>query len=164
MGYTTDFIGKFKLNKKLDDETYNLLLGLSSTRRMSRNVDEKFGVEGEFYYNLDGNFGQTREDNIINYNIPPRTQPSLWLQWKPTEDRLYIEWDGNEKFYEYVEWLKYIISKILIPKGYSLTGVVNWYGEEQGDVGAIIIEKNEIIIDECNIGVATLYTESKNGI
>ncbi len=36
MGYTTDFTGAFKLNKPLDDETYNLLVGLATTRRIKR--------------------------------------------------------------------------------------------------------------------------------
>lgn len=32
MGYTTEFRGTFQLNKELDEETYNLLEGLSKTR------------------------------------------------------------------------------------------------------------------------------------
>jgi len=148
MGYTTNFDGQFDLNKKLDDETFNLLNGLAKTRRMKRNVAEEFGVEGEFYINDDGNSGQTDEDNIVDYNTPPKTQPGLWLQWKPTEDRLHIEWDGNEKFYEYVEWLTYIIQKILIPKGYVLNGEVTWEGEESGDLGKIIVKENMVEIEE----------------
>jgi hypothetical protein len=35
MGYTTDFYGQFKLNKKLDDVTYTLLQGLGTTRRIT---------------------------------------------------------------------------------------------------------------------------------
>jgi len=144
MGYTTDFEGQFDLDKKLDDETYNLLKGLNMTRRMGRKVDKKFGVEGEFYYKNDGDFGQKREDNIIDYNRPPKTQPSLWLQWTPTEDRLSIEWDGGEKFYSYVEWISYIIEKILKPRGYVLNGAVKWYGEEEDDIGTIFVRDNEV--------------------
>ena len=49
MGYTTDFFGKFILNKKATRELQKLLDGLNQTRRMARNVDPKYGVEGEFY-------------------------------------------------------------------------------------------------------------------
>jgi hypothetical protein len=78
MGYTTDFSGEFKLNKPLDPETERLMDGLNTTRRMKRNVDESiYGIEGEFYFGS-GSFGQDREENIIDYNSPPRTQPGLW--------------------------------------------------------------------------------------
>ena len=143
MGYSTDFSGQFTLDRKLDDETFDLLNGLASTRRMKRNVDSKYGVDGEFYIGK-GDFGQDEEDNIVDYNTPPRTQPSLWLQWIPTDDREHIEWDGNEKFYSYVEWIEYIINKVLKPKGYVLNGVVEWGGEERSDVGEITITDNVV--------------------
>jgi hypothetical protein len=136
MGYTTNFDGQFKLNKTLDLETYQFLTKLSTTRRMKRAVDAKYGVEGEFYVDGGGFLAQDREDNILNYNSPPSTQPGLWCHWIPTEDGNYIEWDEGEKFYYYVEWIEYIIEKILIPRGYSLTGEVAWEGEEQGDIGS----------------------------
>jgi len=47
MGYTTDFSGSFDLNKPLDDETYSFLCKFNETRRMARNVDPKYGIEGE---------------------------------------------------------------------------------------------------------------------
>ena len=58
MGYTTEFQGKFKLNKRLDEKTHEFLVNLSSTRRMSRNVDDIYGIEGEFYVEGDGFRGQ----------------------------------------------------------------------------------------------------------
>lgn len=148
MGYTTDFNGRFYLDKPLDDNTFNLLSGLAKTRRMKRNVKD-YGIEGEFYFNPDDfeNSGQTEDKTIIDYNSPPSTQPSLWLQWIPTEDRQHIEWDGGEKFYNYVEWLKYIIEKILKPKGYVLNGKVEWEGED-GDNGVILVVDNKIKIRE----------------
>jgi len=144
MGYTTEFSGEFKINKPLDDDTYKLLDGLSKTRRMARNVGPEYGVEGEFYIEGSGFMGQDDEDNVINSNQPPKTQPGLWCQWRPTDDKEYIEWDGGEKFYNYVEWIEYIIEKILRPRGYSLTGQVAWYGEESEDTGFINIEDNEV--------------------
>lgn len=149
MGYSTNFSGKFHLNKPLDDETFNLLVGLAKTRRMKRNIKD-YGVEGEFYFNPDDfkNSGQTEDKTIIDYNIPPATQPSLWLEWIPTKDKQHIEWNGGEKFYDYIEWLEYIINKILKPKGYILNGRVEWDGEEEDDIGRIIVNDNNIKVIE----------------
>ena len=144
MGYTTDFNGQFKINQPLDDDTYNLLVGLNNTRRMKRNVSQTYGIEGEFYVEGSGDFGQGREDNIIEYNTPPKTQPGLWCNWVPTEDRNYIEWDGGEKFYNYIEWIEYLIEKILAPKNYILNGEVRWSGEDPSDNGVIIINNNTV--------------------
>lgn len=144
MGYTTDFQGKLDFNKPLSDKMFNFLKQLSETRRMKRNVDEVFGIDGEFYVFGGGEFGQNHDANIVDYNQEPRTQPSLWLQWIPTEDRLSLEWDGNEKFYSYTEWLVYLIYKILAPNGYVLNGTIVWQGEETGDVGEITVKNNKV--------------------
>lgn len=146
MGYTTEFEGGVELDKQLDDETYALLCGLSRTRRMARKgLEPKYGVEGEFYYNPDSeDFGQEHDDNIIDYNRPPRTQPSLWCQWTPTEDRQWLKWDGGEKFYAYVEWMKYLIDRILKPRGYTVNGCIEWQGEESDDRGRIIVKNNKV--------------------
>lgn len=146
MGYTTDFRGQFNLNKKLDKETHEFLTKLAETRRMARNVGPEYGTEGEFYVEGKGLMGQDREDNVIDQNQPPSTQPSLWLQWIPTDDGTAIVWDENEKFYCYVEWIEYLIEKILAPKGYVLNGAVDWQGEEFDDMGSIIIEDNQVRI------------------
>jgi hypothetical protein len=144
MGYTTDFSGSFQLDRSLDDETYTFLKKLNETRRMKRNVDPKYGVEGEFYVDGPGFAGQDHEENVVSYNEPPSTQPGLWCKWAPTEDRDEIEWDGGEKFYNYVGWIEYIIDKILAPKGYKLTGRVEWVGEDQSDRGVIEIKDNVV--------------------
>ena len=131
MGYTTVFAGQFDLNKRLDDNTYNLLNGLANTRRMKRDINESlYGVDGEFYIGGKGFRGQGYEDNVIDSNSPPDTQPSLWLQWIPTENRMSIIWDGNEKFYSSAKWIRYLIDTILMPRGYVINGVVNAEGED----------------------------------
>lgn len=142
MGYSTYFDGQFVLNKKLDSETYQFLVKLSETRRMARNLPEEYGVEGEFYVDGGGWAGQDNENNVIHYNDPPKTQPGLWCKWCPTEDGLGIEWNGREKFYNYVEWLQYLIEKVLKPRGYILRGDVYWQGETCYDAGCISVENN----------------------
>ena len=167
MGYTTDFIGEFKLNKKLDEKTQKFLELLATTRRMKRDVSklpesgyeklgfDSWGVQGEFFAKDDGDCGQGDHESIVEYNNPPTTQPDLWCQWIPTEDGLAIEWDGNEKFYNYVEWLDYIVSNVLKPRGYKLDGQVDWAGEQQGDVGIIMVTDNVIKI----LAGRTVYEE-----
>ena len=130
MGYTTEFEGRFILNKPLDEETYTYLINFADSRRMKRDVDPKYGIEGEFY-TADESTG------VIDYNTPPSTQPGLWCQWIPSEDHKGIEWDGNEKFYNYREWLDYIIKNFLEPKGYKLSGTVKYQSERSNDRGII---------------------------
>lgn len=146
MGYTTDFSGQFELDKPLAPKMKKFLTMFNETRRMKRNVDEAFGIDGEFFVFGTGSYGQDRDDSIIDYNQQPSTQPSLWCQWVPTEDGTAIEWDGGEKFYAYSEWLFYLINKVLAPNGYTLNGTVIWQGEETGDVGKIHVVNNVVTV------------------
>ena len=159
MGYSTDFNGRFRLNKRLGPKMHEYLNRFSASRRMKRFMDKKYGIEGEFYA------PNTYSDNngIINHNQPPSTQPSLNLGWVPTRDGMYIEWDGTEKFYEYIPWIVYLINKILKPNGYVLNGVVEYYGEDSSDIGAIVITDNNvteltgIIVKEIDAISAKIY-------
>lgn len=153
MGYTTEFEGRFDLNKKLDEETYNYLVKFAETRHMKRDLTkimpkedaEKYGVDGWKFVDavkIDG--WHDKDISVVDANTPPDGVPDLYCQWIPTEDRLHIEWDGGEKFYSYVEWLEFLIKNILAPKGYVLNGKVRWDGEGFGDVGVICVYDNEV--------------------
>jgi hypothetical protein len=147
MGYTTDFIGSFKINKPLSEKMKKFLVLFNETRRMGRKVADVFGHEGEFYVFGGGFYGQDNEPNIMDFNKEPKTQPGLWCKWVPNEDGTEIVWDGGEKFYSYTEWLVYLIHKILKPNGYVLNGEMTWQGEETGDVGELIVENNRVFIE-----------------
>lgn len=108
MGYTTNFDGRFDLNKPLTVPDSNELKAWAEERH-----------EGASY-------------------------PGYYCQWVPTGDGTGITWDGGEKFYEYVEWLEYIIEHFLVPKGYVLNGAVRYQGEEIGDVGRIEVKDNKV--------------------
>lgn len=152
MGYTTEFSGKFNLNKPLSPAHADYLRAFSRTRRMKRDAEKTarlpdpvrkmvelpVGTDGEFFVGSPKDFGQERTPDIAEYNYPPSTQPSLWCQWVPSEDRLHIEWDGNEKFSDYVEWLQYLIDSFLTPWGYKLTGEVRFQGEAD-DIGVVSV-------------------------
>jgi hypothetical protein len=147
MGYSTYFGGSFEIiNGPLHPKIKNFLHRLACTRRMKRNLPEGiYGVEGEFYVGAGlESGGQDHSPDIIDFNSPPKTQPDLWLQW--IVDGSSIIHDGGEKFYEYVEWLRYIIDKILAPNGYIVEGKVIWQGEDFSDRGRIIVTNNEISV------------------
>jgi hypothetical protein len=154
MGYTTDFSGSFKLNKPLDEDTREYLTKFADSRRMKRNLPsvldangnvlQDFGVDGEFYVDGLGPFGQAPDSSIVDHNKPPRTQPGLWCGWVPNEDGTAIVWNQQEKFYYYIEWIKYIVTNFLAPKGYVLNGDVEWQGEESSDIGMIRIVDNKV--------------------
>ena len=75
-------------------------------------------------------FSKTRHDDI--------NTPNIWCNWRPTDDRKNIEWNGTEKFYNYIEWIEYLIAKVFAPKGYVLNGDVEWVGEDIFDDRGVI--------------------------
>lgn len=105
MGYTTDFMGSISVEPPLNESEISFLQDLSQTRRMGR-------VKGPLYVGGETAAGGGYSKDIHDYNEPPEDQPSLWLQWVPTEDGTAIEWDGNEKFYYSEEWMTYIIDNL----------------------------------------------------
>lgn len=149
MGYTTGFDGELSITPPVKGDTLKLLKGLNKTRRMKRNGGPEYGVEGEFYIEGDGEIIYSSKDkntNIIDYNQPPSTQPGLWCQWEVNDSGDYLEWDGGEKFYNYVEWMEYLIEKVFAPSGHVLNGEIEWQGEDRDDAGIIVVEDNKVTI------------------
>jgi hypothetical protein len=108
------------------------------------------GPEGAYYCGT-GSYGQGEDSSVVDYNWPPTGQPGLWCQWVPTEDGTGIEWNGSEKFYEYVKWLEYIINHFLKPWGLTLNGEVEWQGEEREDRGMIIVKDNVVTTKKAKV-------------
>jgi hypothetical protein len=159
MGYTTDFTGQFNLYRQLEEHHLAYLIAFSETRRMKRDpsklssdplrsrVNLQAGIDGEYHVAGESVRNDVRNDrSVVDVNKPPVTQPGLWCQWRPNQTGTAIEWDGTEKFYNYVEWIKYLIDHFLAPWGYRLNGVVEWQGEESDDVGTITIVDNTVSI------------------
>ena len=156
MGYTTEFDGEFSVSPPLRLEHATYLRTFSQTRRMKRDslktslrsdpvregVSLPVGDEGAYFVGEDGFKGQDIGPDVINPNIPPVGQPGLWCQWTPSEDGSTIQWDGGEKFYDYIEWIRYLIEHFLEPWGYTLSGEVRWEGEDHEDMGLIHISHN----------------------
>lgn len=165
MGYDTNFDGEFNLDKPLSPEHKAYLEKFSETRRMKRNQTAAskmedpirtaaklpIGKEGAYFVGGKGMCGQDEDAGIVDYNTPPDGQPSLWCQWVPNHDGTAIVWDGGEKFYEYVDWIDYLVERFLGPWGYTLNGEVYWSGDDSGDLGRIKIVNNDIKVNAARI-------------
>lgn len=161
MGYTTEFSGEFTISPPLSSDQVKYINRFSSTRRMQRDskiastfadplrlaVKLPIGKEGEFYVGDGSNYGQEKDHSVIDYNRPPATQPGLWCQWIVSEDGKGLHWDGGEKFYDYVEWLEYMIKHFFTPWKRKINGRVRFRGEEFDDVGSIVCKNNKVCLD-----------------
>lgn len=162
MGYTTWFDGSLKFNKPVEDWLVEYINKFNNTRRMKRDnakIKELFpdwkkqcfagnlGEEGEFFVGGLGFYGQDSDGSVLNNNGPAKTQPGLWCQWIIGGDNDELMWDEGEKFYDYVEWLKYMINNFFDPLGYILNGDITWEGEESDDTGIIHVENNNVDVE-----------------
>lgn len=164
MGYTTSFRGAFEFSRPLTAEEQAYLAAFCATRHMKYDVAKlqaefggkhgnpfapaTYGAEGAYFIPQDL---ATCYDHssLLNVNEPPTGQPGLWCGWTCSEDRLY--WGGCETFYNYVEWLHYIIDHFLAPWGVAIDGAVQWEGEDATDLGVISVRHNHINVhyEEC---------------
>ena len=176
MGYTTDFYGSLTFNKPVSEELKAYINRFACTRRMPRDNDKikeiypnwrelcffgELGRNGEYFAPISNIMGQEQDDSIIDYNgWECSVHPGLWCQWI-INDNGELEWDGGEKFYNYIEWLEYLIEHFFKPLGYILNGDIQWYGEDRDDIGNINVIDNVINITDANeINVKNIDTET----
>lgn len=67
-----------------------------------------------------------------------------YVQWTPTKDGKGLTWDGNEKFYEYVECLEWLMKTYFARWGCTLSGSVKYKGESRDDRGVIVVEGGKV--------------------
>ena len=161
MGYSTWFDGSLKFNKPVEDWLVEYIDKLSKTRRMKRNnekIKEMFpdwkkncfagnlGEDGEYFIGGLGLYGQDNDDSVVDQNRPASTQPGLWCQWVIGGNNDELVWDEGEKFYNYIDWLYYLIENFFDPLGYELTGDITWEGEDSDDCGTIHVVNNIVEI------------------
>lgn len=60
-----------------------------------------------------------------------------YCQWIVSDDGTKLQWDDGEKFYSYIEWLKYLVKHYFKPWGYKLNGEIIWQGEDIKDRGLL---------------------------
>jgi hypothetical protein len=140
------------------------------------NADEVYGFKGEYFAMDDLHMGQSDDVSVIDYNAASGEiawsdyngdwekreelqkainadiikQPGLWCQWQ-LDDETTLAWDGGEKFYNYIEWLQYLIVHFFEPWGIKLNGECYWQGEDNSDMGKIEIIDNVINIYETEV-------------
>ena len=145
MGYNIYYEGTVSISKQLDDETYNIIMGLSDSRRMSWDADKlerdgiakkkDIGEEGEFFFGHDHmkhkELIEFEKKYALNINYPPAGQPSYWGVWIVTDDRMGLIWNEAPNSYGGHEWLQYLVKKILVPRGYKVKGTIDWITEEK---------------------------------
>lgn len=168
MGYTTDFRGHLNLEPPLTVAQTAYLRKFNETRRVQRDaamteirpdplrvaVGLPVGRDGGYFVGESGFMGQAHGHGVRDSNRPPTGQPGLWCQWTPSDDGARLEWDGGEKFYDYVEWLEYLIQHFLQPWGVVANGTIDWEGEESSDRGRIQVDDNQV-----SVGVARVTYE-----
>lgn len=167
----SDYINTFSGTRRMKRDVKKLMelykgeYGYPFTNIIST-PEEIYGEDGGYFAYDDGQSGQFHDTSIIDYNTAPgqldfglanwgendtkiRTglcQPGLWCQWVITEDGTELEWDGSEKFYNYVEWLQYLIVNFFEKWGIKVNGEISWRGEDRDDTGKIIVEDNIITV------------------
>lgn len=171
MGYTTRFKGQFHLDKPLAPAHDAYLTQFAGTRRMKRDplvanglpdsvrraAHLPIGNDGAYFTGGLGFKGQERDISVLDSNLPPDGQPGLWCHWIPSAEGTEIIWDGGDKFYEYIPWLKYLIGHFLNPWGYTLNGQVTWKGEDADDKGVIDVVDNIVSSDIPSVVLSKKY-------
>ncbi len=150
MGYTTDFDGSVSIEPPLNELEIRYINAFADTRRMKRDY-------GPYYVGGDGG------NDVIDYNSPDASQPSLWCQWITNEEGTVIGWDGNEKFYYADKWMQYIIdhfigknplAKLNDPEhfdflqGHTINGEIFADGEETDDNWKIEVVDGVVTVKE----------------
>lgn len=157
MGYTTDFNGSLYFNKPVAPWLAEYINKFSEIRHMKRDPEKitamhtnwgdlcfngDLGNEGQYFIGGDRDYySNSKDSSVTDVNKPPVGQPGLWCQWIINENG-ELAWDGGEKFYEYEEWLDYLIENFFEPLGYVLNGDIEWQGEESDDFGVIHVVDN----------------------
>lgn len=159
MGYDTTFSGEFRLNKPLTKEHAAYLHAFAEQRHCSYD-DKKLegyndplreavglpvGPFGIFFASKIHLWGD-EASLVVDPNMPPPGVPNVMCKWAPNHDNTAIVWDEREKFYDYVEWIVWLITKLLAPWGYVLSGTVKWQGDDAQDFGAIVITRNKVAV------------------
>lgn len=150
MGYNTEFYGQLNINPVLTLEDKEFLKKFSASRHVKRDTKKtieifglgEYGTEGEWFLEVNHESGHTQD--VINYNLPPSTQPGLWCDFEPNEDGSAIIWNQSENTYDGLEWITYLVTKYLVPRGYVVNGRFDANGEEHGDFWAIVVENNNV--------------------
>jgi hypothetical protein len=171
-----DYLVKLNETRRMKrdvNKLMNLFKGKDGYPGRTGTPEEIYGKDGEYFVGGLGFAGQENDDSVIDHNTSPgqlgyqfnddfqkrwtenelriengECQPGLWCGWTITKDDVsqYLEWDGGEKFYHYIPWLKYLIKHFFSKWGVELNGEIEWSGEDFDDKGIIKVTNNKVMI------------------
>lgn len=110
MGYTTDFVGNLTITPGLNAYEVEYLDAFGMSRRCVRSGGP---------YEIPGNPRAESSEDFPrdDYNQVAPGQPNLWCDWEVCWEGDCLAWNGTEKSYSMVPWLRYLISHFLKPGG-----------------------------------------------
>jgi hypothetical protein len=117
VGYTTDFIGHIDIAPALNGEEIAYLTAFSSSRRCARPGGP---------YAVPGN-PRAEELTTEVSNRVPDGQPGYWCNWVPCWDGCCLAYNGHEKFYGSILWLRYLIEHFLKPGAEASRSGERWF-------------------------------------
>jgi hypothetical protein len=166
-----DYIQKFNDTRHMrrDVEKLHEVYNGKYGNPFAKTREEVYGREGEYFIGAD-----TQDGTVLDINDSPGTpakmdnwvaywqlrqdriktgeaMPGLWCQWTVDINGTRLEWDGGEKFYNYTEWLTYLITNFFDKWGVKLNGIVYWEGENSEDKGKLIIDDSVLTVKKARI-------------
>jgi len=179
MGYETIFEGEFKLDRPLTEEQYEYLSNFMESRHVVFDrekidrVDHSYfkfldlpeklglGLGNDLCFVVDGPFPDGHF--VLDSNESPASVPCLWCPWEIRSDRQTIAWNGDLNATDCVEWIQFLVHRILVPWGYQISGKVTWSGEYDDDKGYIEIKKGKIRVYEVKLTYVLAFEEKVGG-
>lgn len=80
-----------------------------------------------------------------------------YMQWVPSESLDAIVWDQQEKFYDYEQWMAWLL-RWLADRDIKADGQLDWRGEDSSDIGRIIVVDSAMTVEQ---GVTTKASNHK---
>ena len=109
MGHSTDFLGHVDIEPPLNDAEIEYLTAFFGSRRCRREGGP-YDVPGNpRAESLDGSWGD-------GGNEVAEGQPNLWCDWTVCWDGCCLTWNGTEKSYSMIPWLRYLLAHFLAPE------------------------------------------------
>jgi hypothetical protein len=101
----------------------------------------------------------TKDGVTITYDYYQSSEehPDMYCRWTVSDDGRKIMWDGWEKFYEYEEWMRFIIEHFLQPgckaaselpflqANHVCNGVIDVECPEYGAEFQLVVEDNRVM-------------------
>ena len=150
MGLHTTYVGHIGIEPPLSAEEIDFARRFGHTRHYDSGSP---GVRLALHPADDDSSGAS---DVSSYNRPAPGMPGLWCPWTICKEGCCLHWDGIEKPYDGMAWLRYLIEEFLgegarseVAAQHGLTehvldGVVVGERHETGELFAIEVEANEV--------------------